>query len=403
MEAGPTPQQRWQTDGRSGRRTVPIGALVLALVVALVATPSTEAAFTAGTGNAGSSWAAACLFRPTVQSGTATNAVNGTTTVTIAAVDPARSFLVFSTRHNSNRPVGSQIGGRLASSTTLQFVRVTDQAPPNTITIQWSVITYPCGISVQRGVTPMTATTVDVPITPVASMADAFVTYSKTPTATDVIWDENDPATVRLVAPGTLRIAVDSAVGDHNVYWQVVEFTDGSKLHVQRGTTSLGWGNSSVTATLPAAVNTSRTFLLVSARGPSGAVSEMMVRARLTNSTTITFDRLDTGGSITEIAWEAIELLDGSTVRSGSAAFGSGTTTVNATIAAVDTARSTAFSGVQNGSGQNAGRHSYNSDDITGVGSATVAVTSATQVTLTRANNNSSADIGWFVVTWGNP
>jgi hypothetical protein len=403
MEADPTPQQRWQTTGRAGRRTLPIGALVLALVVALLATPSTEAAFTAGTGNGGSSWAAACLFRPTVQSGTTTNAVNGTTTVTITAVDPARSFLLFSTRHNSNRPVGSQIGGRLASSTSVQFIRVTDQAPPNTITIQWSVITYPCGISVQRGVTPLTATTIDVPITPVASIADAFVTYSKTPTASDVTWDENDPATVRLIAPGTVRIAVDAAVGDHNVYWQVVEFTDPTKIHVQRGTRSLGFGTGSTTATLPTAVDPTRTFVLVSTRSPGGSVSEVMVRARLTNSTTITFDRLDTGGSITEIAWEAIELLDGSTVRSGSAAFGSGTTTLNATIAAVDTARSTAFSGVQNGSGQNAGRHSYNSDDITGVGSATLALSSATQVTLTRANNNSSADIGWFVVTWGNP
>src|SRR6266480_7651710 len=61
-----------------------------------------------------------------VQRGTATSTANGTTTVTITAVDPTKAFLLFSTRSSSNRPVGTVMRGRLASATTLEFIRVTD-------------------------------------------------------------------------------------------------------------------------------------------------------------------------------------------------------------------------------------------------------------------------------------
>src|SRR3990172_3010132 len=84
----------------------------------------------------------------TVQSGTATSTGNGTTTVSINSVDASKAFLVFQTRHNSNRPPGSMVRGQILNATTLEFVRVTDET--STISITWSVVEHP-RVNVQRG------------------------------------------------------------------------------------------------------------------------------------------------------------------------------------------------------------------------------------------------------------
>ena len=49
------------------------------------------------------------------------------------------------------------------------------------------------------------------------------------------------------------------------------------------------------------------------------------------------------------------------------------------------------------------GRTPYVADDVLGVASATLAVTSATQLTLTRANTAAAADIAWFVIQFPDP
>ena len=71
-----------------------------------------------------------------VQHGSAVSSGNGTVTVPIAPVDTSKSFLMFNSRHNSNRPVGSMVRGRIASPTSLEFVRVTNEtAPPSNISL----------------------------------------------------------------------------------------------------------------------------------------------------------------------------------------------------------------------------------------------------------------------------
>jgi hypothetical protein len=67
----------------------------------------------------------------------------------------------------------------------------------------------------------------------------------------------------------------------------------------------------------------------------------------------------------------------------------------------VDVARSAAFASFQHGAGQNMGRTSYAADDLLGVASATVNLTSSTLLTVTRANTAAAADIAWFVVCFG--
>jgi hypothetical protein len=342
-----------------------------------------------------------------IQQGTATSAANGTLTVPISSVDPSKAFLIFSTRHNLNRPVAAAIRGRIASATTLEFVRVTNEGPVSSVAIQWYVVEYQRGVLVQRGETAESATSVNIPITPVGALRQAFVTFSKTPVATDTSWESDDAVVADLTSTSNLQLRADTANASHLVSWQVVEFLSASAADVQRGSTSLTSTTLSQTATLSTAVDTTHTFVLATVRttGLGVDIGARLVRAQLTNSTTITIDRSASGSpdDITEVAWQSIELKDGSSVQRGSASFNSGASSVTPALTTVDTSRTIALASFQHGGGQNMGRTPYVADDVLGVASATLAVTSATQLTVTRANTAASADIAWFVIQFPQP
>ena len=113
-----------------------------------------------------------------VQSGTAVNNAAGTQTITISSIDPSKSFLMFQVRSTGDRPVNSTVRGRIASATTIQFDRSTNEGAPLAITIQWYVATFGSGVTVQRGEAVMNQFTVNVPITAVGAMNRAFVILS---------------------------------------------------------------------------------------------------------------------------------------------------------------------------------------------------------------------------------
>lgn len=406
-EGSPRVQRRRHLGhGRRVRALVAVSAVTAVLAVAMLF-PQVHAAFTGTTQAAANSFTSApCFYRTSVQSGTTTSTANGVKAVTITAVAPAKAFLLFSTRHDSNRPVGSEVSGRIANSTTLEFTRSTDETTPVTITVEWSVVEYACGVTVQRGTAEPTSPTINVAIAPVNSVAAAFVTWSKHPVAADTTWAGNDPMVGELTSTTNLQLRQDVAGNGSTIHWQVVEFTDPTKINVQKGTTTLTGGAMSTTATLGTPVTTSRTFVLAGARRPDGGGGDIgsgMVRARLTNSTTLTFDRSVAAYDVTEIGWQAIELKEGSAVQSGSATLGTGTASTTAAVSAVNLAKTTAFLSTQTNGGQNGGRTPYVTDDIIGVASATAKLTSTTQLTLTRDNTADTADFAWFVVSWGLP
>ena len=336
-----------------------------------------------------------------VQSGTAVNSANGTQTITIASVDITKSFLVFQTRSSGDRPVNTTVGGRLASSTTIEFERSTNEGSPAAINIQWYVATFGSGVTVQRGSATMSATTVDVAITPVSSMSQAFVLWSMTPNNTEVDHDGDDAITGDLTSTSNLQFRTGTA-SSHLVYWQVIEFTSAADINVQRGTVSSMTGTAlTANATLPTPVAGGSTFLLTSFRttGTGSDIGARLLRAQLVNPTTLTFDRSISGSpdDITEIAWQAVELKDGSSVQFGTANFPSGTAQVTTGIGVhTNLTRAIAFSAVQVG-GQSMGRSSYSGNDVPGVASFTTSL-SASQITLDRNSTVAAADVGWFVV-----
>src|SRR6185503_11558667 len=178
--------------------------------------------------------------------------------------DTTKSFLVFQTRSSGDRPVNTTVRGRIASATTIEFERVTNEGAPLTIAIQWYVATFGSGVSVQRGSATMSATTVNVPITAVSSMSQAFVLWSMTPAGTEVDHDADDAIVGDLTSTTNLQFRTGSAANSHAVYWQVVEFTNPADINVQRGSTSLTGTALSANVTVPTPVIAGRSFLLSS-------------------------------------------------------------------------------------------------------------------------------------------
>ena len=333
-----------------------------------------------------------------VYSGTASSWGNGTVTVAIPAVDTTKSFLMFHTRHASNRPVGSMLRGRIASSTSVEFVRVTNET--STVNIQWYVVEYSAGVVVQRGVLNQTNATFDVSLpTPVASKAQAFVLWSKTPRSTDQTWSDDDPLAARLLDTSTLRFRATSANPAHVIWWQVVEYTNPADINVQEGVTSLTGNARNRNVTLPSPVNLGSSFALVGfrAQGSSPAVGRRMLTAWLRNANTLRIRRLLGGENIPEIYWQVVELKDGSTVQSGRQRLNAGITQRTRSITPIDPSRSVAFASVQPVGGQNMAASNYAADDVIGVGSFTLGLT-ATQLILRRDTSPARAVVSWFVV-----
>ena len=108
----------------------------------------------------------------------------------------------------------------------------------------------------------------------------------------------------------------------HLVYWQVVEFTNAADINVQRGRDTMT--GTTLSARSRSARRSRRPYVPAHGVYDAGTGSDIgarPVRAQLTNSNTITFDRSISGSpdAITEIAWQVVELKDGSSVQSGTA------------------------------------------------------------------------------------
>ena len=160
---------------------------------------------------------------------------------------------------------------------------------------------------------------------------------------------------------------------------------------------SFGSFDSSVTDTI-SAIDPSKTWLMYSVRTDDGTatnIGQKGVRGRVTNGTTLTFDRSATGQAMT-VAWFAVEFTDATEVQHASSAFPSFTATSNVAITAVDTGRSIAVGGYLN----YGGRTSHTTTTNPGYGWFGTRLTSSTNLEIRRDATGATADLGWFVVHW---
>ena len=326
-----------------------------------------------------------------IQSGTATIAGgSSSTSVTIAAVDPTKAFLTFSVRGSNTSPENLSVSGRLSNSTTVAFDRV---GTSGNVTIEWSVVEFASGVAVQRGtVTPSSANT-NVTIASV-DLTKSFPLVSMR--AGGVIYEGEDWVRARFTSDTNLELATNATFGNV-IDWQVVEYND---ANVQSGSVAFGTGDSSRTATATA-FDPAKSWLVYNYRTTDGTtlnIGQKLVRGRVTDATTLTFDRSSTGQTL-DLQYFLVEFSDTTEVQSGSATFSSSETTRNSTITAVDPTRSIAVGGYA----QTGGRSAYTTDDNPGTGWFTTDLTSSTNLRVQRDANLAAADLGWFVVEWPDP
>lgn len=342
-----------------------------------------------------------------VQSGQVINTTSGIQSVSIAAVDPNASFLLFSVRSASNEPADSVVMGHLVGPTTLEFTRQSDAGAPPAITIEWSVVEYACGVSVQRGVVAGDNTSqIDVPITPV-DPTTTFVTGSFAPAANSTDHQLDELQAYELVGGNTVRIRTDPAQSfpvTAGFSWQAITFTAPGDAAVQRATTTLGPGSGVTTIPLGFPVDPETTLVIASTTSPSTGndVGERLVRVRLLDSTTVEVARSVTTDAV-EVSVQVIELRDGSTVQRGIIDLAPAEFAASVTIAPVDLGRTVAVSTVISPGSLSGGSTDHVADDVVGEASAAVTLPNASTVSVERGSASSAASFPFQVITWGGP
>ncbi|HNT36143.1 MAG TPA: hypothetical protein PKH07_14250, partial [bacterium] len=260
-----------------------------------------------------------------VQSGILEIASNGAFSVPINAIDPTKSFLIFQIRHNSDRPGGSLVGGRISSPTLLEFVRTTEELSPGSIAVQWYVATFSSGVSVQRGELQQSSKTVNTSLTKLISLSQSFVLWSKVSPPKDVFWDDNDPVFGELVSTNNLRFRSNAGGINNVIWWQVVEFTNPADISVQRARYSFGSTQTMYQAPLAEPVNLASTFALLGYRvsGTIPGIGARIFRGYLPNATSLLVDRAQAGerGEDAEVCWQIVHLKDSTRVQSGTVHF----------------------------------------------------------------------------------
>ncbi len=330
----------------------------------------------------------------TVQSGTAVIATSTTTkTVTITSIDTTKSFLVFSARGNSSEARKSWATGQITNGTTLTFQRNTASGGTS-VEISWYVMEFTSGVSVQRGsqsvVTPLPK---NVTITAV-TLAKSFplisyrVEFGTGP-------DGRAFPKAKLTTTTNLEIDLNVPPLTGIVEWQVIEFTGAD---VQTGDLTLSTTDTSKTDTITS-VDTAKSWLIFSQKNDEGTgtnVASHTLRGRITNGTTLTFDRDEAGSLAIDVTWYVIEFTDGTKVQSGSENFGTGDTLKNVTITAVDLTKTMASAG---GLFQRWGKTAENTSGSYVPAQNTLTLTTTTNLQIERtATDSATADVSWFVI-----
>ncbi len=329
----------------------------------------------------------------TVQSGTATMTTQSVLNVPITTVDLTRSVLFMSVSEDNVDPNNGLVRGQLTSATNIQLNRT---GTATTVTIKWQVATFGRSVSVQRGTTGVTASPMNVALAAV-DLSKTFVLVSWQKLGST--YGADDIVRARLTSTTNLEFSHGTGSFDGTADWQVVTMDAAS---VQSGDATLASGASSLVVPVTA-VDTTKTFLMVSWTSNGDSIGANFVRGRITSPTQLTFDRGVTGTTLS-LTWYLVTLTDGSTVQSGNTSFGTGTLTSTATLpSAVGLTTAVAFlSGNQRGGSTPDPGTTPN--DNPGVAWFRADLTGTTSLKLDRATKGTGAGVtaeaAWFVVNF---
>lgn len=322
-----------------------------------------------------------------VQSGSVSMS-SATRTVTVTAVNMSRAFVVcyFRTLESSAYYLPS-----CQLSSTTQITIRSNQALTD-VTVQWYLVEFTSGVSVQRGSTTLGGGTSTSNVTITSSAVNkSFVVSTTRINVNSTGIDEQRTVRARLTSATNLELSRNENTNAVVVEWQVV-YMDAA--FVQSGIATIPAASGSATVNLPTSVNTSRSFALTNVRaGPNsnGGDDDYFVRATLAGTNTLNLNRFASAGEFVEVAYFVVELTDGSSVQAGTVSTPFSTaTTMSATLGtAVTISRALPIFGVSVGSASTLHVDS---------GSFTPNFTSTTGLQFTRVSAQSVSATGYVYV-----
>jgi hypothetical protein len=269
-----------------------------------------------------------------IQRGTTTMAASGGKVyVTLGSVlrDTTKAFLVFSsTETGSTAPGTFNVAGQILGDDSLVFTR-SDAGSSNLNSISWEVYEFTSGVFVQRGAVANSSASTNITLPTAVDLARSFpiVTHFRAGT----VFGGDDALAATLNSTTNLKLDFGATAND-SAYWQVIQYDDCS---VQQISTTLAAASTSTTSTIPMAVTTSKTMVLSSYKTNIDINAYDVPRTELTNSTTLTFTRAGSSGTI-NLQTYVVQFNDSTTVTRATSSFASGTGTNDITLSpAVDT------------------------------------------------------------------
>lgn len=304
-----------------------------------------------------------------------------TATLNTTLLDKNKAFLVFGVSGASPSPALGFVAGEITNTTTLTFDRWTAAGSP-AIVIRWWVAEFTSGVTVQHGNIAISSTSVDVTISAV-NLAKTFpiISFKNSGTA----HNGDDWIKAKVTTTTNLNLApITNSNSNSLLRWQVVEY-DGCTI--QEGLVAFANGDASKTATVVGA-DATRDLLIMSYNSGDGTtanIGQKFIRGRITDATTLTFDRANTGQAV-NVQYYLIRFTDGTRVQQVDVTHTSAVVQNDTGIAAVTVARSiVTAAGWYNAGGKN----TYSADDDGSPGMGTFELTSTTNVRTTRSIHGS--------------
>jgi hypothetical protein len=322
-----------------------------------------------------------------------TTSLDGTrVSVSIDAVDVTRSALLFGVRADTVTSEDAHVRGWLSSPTSATFERVGSSTPVEIVSY---VAELGPGAFVQRGELPGVGPTTSAALVPVP-LDETVATLSHMDRGTS--FGADDVYRARVATESLLAISSSASTGDSaTLTWQTITIPGAT---VQSGDVTLSVSQLSATATA-SAVDLERTFLTCTwssvISGPG--IGRRLVEASIMDESTLLFRR-GLGDDEIQVTWFLVTLPPPARVQTGTATFGSGTTSVDIPLATeVDLGRTVAFVSGNLRGGSTTYPGDLDDTDNPGVAWFTAELPSNGSVRLARGTTGDAiASATWFVV-----
>lgn len=250
-----------------------------------------------------------------------------TVTLTTALTDVAKTILLFNARSGSGSPIDYHVLGKVSSTTQIVFERA---ATPNdsTCIVEYQVIEFVQGITVQHFAFNQATTTVNTAITAV-DLAKTFIIMTFRSTGSTLGAD--DFMMAQLTSTTNLETTAGTTATAQNMAVQVVQIDEAS---VQTMTGSYGTGaTADLTVTT---IDPAKTFWFFTAKQSTGnVVGSGIPYLAYVNTTTLRFTRTSASSVDWTYVTYVVSLSAGVTVQNIATTIASGAATGSPTITAI--------------------------------------------------------------------